>query len=65
MRVNHYERVPSEPVRMDGALGCRVRWLIGDHGCNVNRCATNPETNGQEARRRRHAKRHQPSITLP
>ena len=30
MRVNHYERVPSEPVRMDGAVGCRVRWLIGE-----------------------------------
>ncbi len=29
MKVNHYERVPAEPVRMDGAVGCRVRWLIG------------------------------------
>jgi len=30
MKVNHYERVPAEGVRMDGAVGCRVRWLIGE-----------------------------------
>jgi len=30
MKVNHYERVPAEAVRMDGAVGCRVRWLIGE-----------------------------------
>jgi quercetin dioxygenase-like cupin family protein len=29
MKVNHYERVPAEAVRMEGAVGCRVRWLIG------------------------------------
>jgi quercetin dioxygenase-like cupin family protein len=29
MKVNHYEHVDSEPVQMEGAEGCRVRWLIG------------------------------------
>ncbi len=29
MKVNPYERVPYEAIRMDGAAGCRVRWLIG------------------------------------
>lgn len=30
MKVAHYEQVKSEPVNMEGANGCTVRWLIGD-----------------------------------
>ena len=30
MKVNHYEHIASEPVQMEGASGCRVRWLIGE-----------------------------------
>lgn len=30
MKVTHYEQVKSEPVEMEGADGCSVRWLIGD-----------------------------------
>lgn len=30
MKVTHYEQVKSEPVDMEGAHGCSVRWLIGD-----------------------------------
>ncbi|MBC8868645.1 MAG: cupin domain-containing protein [Planctomycetes bacterium] len=30
MKVAHYEQVTSEPVEMEGASGCRVRWLIGE-----------------------------------
>ena len=30
MKVKHYEETASEPVQMDGANGCRVRWLIGE-----------------------------------
>lgn len=30
MKVTHYEQVKSEPVEMEGADGCTVRWLIGD-----------------------------------
>lgn len=30
MKVCHYEQVESQPVRMPGAEGCQVRWLIGD-----------------------------------
>jgi quercetin dioxygenase-like cupin family protein len=29
MQVNHYERVTQNPVEMDGAQGCSVRWLVG------------------------------------
>jgi quercetin dioxygenase-like cupin family protein len=29
MKVNHYETVPQQPVEMEGASGCRVRWLLG------------------------------------
>ena len=29
MKVQHYERVSQTPVTMEGASGCRVRWLIG------------------------------------
>lgn len=29
MNVKQYEQVASEPVDMEGATGCRVRWLIG------------------------------------
>ncbi len=30
MKTNHYEQVESQPVEMEGASGCRVRWLIGE-----------------------------------
>lgn len=30
MKVNHYEEIDSQPVDMEGANGCRVRWLIGE-----------------------------------
>ena len=29
MKVNHYTAVPNEPVQMEGARGCQVRWLLG------------------------------------
>jgi len=29
MRVKHYQEVPASEVTMEGAAGCRVRWLIG------------------------------------
>jgi quercetin dioxygenase-like cupin family protein len=29
MKVNHYERVTQNPVDMEGAEGCSVRWLVG------------------------------------
>jgi len=29
MKVCHYQTVPSQAVDMQGAEGCRVRWLIG------------------------------------
>ncbi|MCH5373959.1 MAG: cupin domain-containing protein [Planctomycetes bacterium] len=30
MKVCNYEQVESQPVDMQGAAGCRVRWLIGN-----------------------------------
>jgi len=30
MKVCHHEQVESKPVEMEGADGCRVRWLIGE-----------------------------------
>ena len=30
MNVNHYESVASQTVDMEGAVGCRVRWLVGE-----------------------------------
>ena len=30
MKTNHYEQVESQPVDMEGANGCHVRWLIGE-----------------------------------
>jgi quercetin dioxygenase-like cupin family protein len=30
MQVKHYQRVESNEVKMEGATGCRVRWLVGD-----------------------------------
>lgn len=30
MKVNHYEQVPAQPVEMEGASGCQVRWLLGE-----------------------------------
>src|SRR3989304_3608007 len=29
MRVQHHEDVPDSEVTMEGASGCRVRWLVG------------------------------------
>ncbi len=30
MKVNHYEQVESQVVEMEGASGCKVRWLVGE-----------------------------------
>ncbi len=30
MNVNHYEQFAQEPVDMEGAQGCSVRWLVGE-----------------------------------
>ena len=30
MQVKHHSEVPANEVTMEGAAGCRVRWLIGD-----------------------------------
>lgn len=30
MKVAHYEQLPAEPVSMEGAVGCRIRCLIGE-----------------------------------
>jgi len=30
MKVNHYEEVESQAVEMEGAVGCQVRWLVGE-----------------------------------
>jgi quercetin dioxygenase-like cupin family protein len=29
MKVNHFEQTPQQPVQMEGATGCQVRWLLG------------------------------------
>ena len=29
MKINHYEKIESRSVEMEGAVDCRVRWLIG------------------------------------
>jgi quercetin dioxygenase-like cupin family protein len=29
MKLNHYESVAQNPVDMEGAKGCSVRWLVG------------------------------------
>ena len=29
MKLNHFEQVELNPVSMEGAEGCHVRWLIG------------------------------------
>lgn len=29
MKVNHHEQVERQPVEMEGAEGCHVRWLVG------------------------------------
>jgi quercetin dioxygenase-like cupin family protein len=36
MRIKNHEQVPASEVTMEGAAGCRVRWLIGegDHAPN-------------------------------
>jgi quercetin dioxygenase-like cupin family protein len=30
MKVNHYEEVDPQTVEMEGAVGCQVRWLVGE-----------------------------------
>lgn len=30
MKINSCEQVTSAPVQMEGAVGCRVRWLVDD-----------------------------------
>jgi quercetin dioxygenase-like cupin family protein len=30
MKINHYERVAAQPVQMEGAAGCHVRWLVDE-----------------------------------
>ena len=30
MKVQHSEAVEQKPVEMEGASGCRVRWLVGN-----------------------------------
>jgi quercetin dioxygenase-like cupin family protein len=30
MDLNHYEQTPVQPVSMEGARGCRMRWLIAE-----------------------------------
>ena len=30
MKINHYEEIDSNPVEMEGASGCQVRWLVGE-----------------------------------
>ena len=30
MKVQHYETVENKPVDMEGASGCKVRWLVGE-----------------------------------
>jgi len=30
MKTTHFEQVEIQPVDMEGANGCRVRWLIGE-----------------------------------
>ena len=32
MNVQHYESVPQQPVDMEGASGCQVRWLVSEAG---------------------------------
>lgn len=30
MKVNHHEAIEQQPVEMEGAEGCSVRWLVGE-----------------------------------
>ena len=30
MRIKHTEEAPQSDVLMEGAAGCRVRWLLGE-----------------------------------
>ena len=30
MKINNYELVPAQPVQMEGAAGCHVRWLVDE-----------------------------------
>ena len=36
MKVQHYEAVPQNPVTMQGAEGCTVRWLVGKNDAAPN-----------------------------
>ena len=31
MKVEQYQQVEAKPVEMDGAKGCRVRWLVSEN----------------------------------
>ena len=31
MKITNYEKVSSQSVDMEGASGCRVRWLVGEN----------------------------------
>ncbi len=30
MKIQNYETSPQQPVTMEGSVGCKVRWLIGN-----------------------------------
>ena len=30
MKIQNYEASPQQPVTMEGSVGCKVRWLIGN-----------------------------------
>ncbi len=30
MKLNHYESIAQQPVDMEGAVGCQVRWLVSE-----------------------------------
>lgn len=30
MKINHYEEIAAQPVEMEGASGCQVRWLVSE-----------------------------------
>lgn len=36
MKVNAYQATPQQPVEMEGAHGCQVRWLLGERDGTPN-----------------------------
>jgi quercetin dioxygenase-like cupin family protein len=36
MKVNHYETIAQQPVKMEGSRGCQVRWLLGERDGTPN-----------------------------